>query len=130
MRHSYATANAYRETDVLSAPPGRLVVLTFDGLLAAMTRARVGIAMKNHEVTLPAIDKSRALLCELLVSLDRERGGDIAARLFSLYLFVLGELLEISLKPDQARLERNISLVRELRDAFNQVASMPKPQLS
>ena len=33
MRNPYATATAYRETEVLSAPPGRLVVITFDGLL-------------------------------------------------------------------------------------------------
>jgi flagellar protein FliS len=130
MRHPYATAGAYRQTDVLTAPPGRLVVITFDGLLASMARARVGIAMSNYEVTLPAIDKSRGLLCQLLVSLNRERGGEIAARLFSIYVFVLGELLEISMQPNLDRLDRNISLVRELRDAFDQIASTPKPQLS
>lgn len=130
MRNPYATASAYRETEVLSAPPGRLVVITFDGLLASMARARVGIAMSNHEVLQASIDKSRGLLCQLLVTLDRERGGDIAARLFSLYLFVLGELLELSMRPDLDRLDRNISLIRELRDAFNQIASQPKAQLS
>jgi flagellar secretion chaperone FliS len=130
MRNPYATANTYRNTEVLSAPPGRLVVITFDGLLASMARARVGIAMSNHEVTLPAIDKARGLLCHLLVSLDRDRGGDIAARLFSLYLFLLSELLEISMQPNLERLDRNVSLIRELRDAFDVVASQPRAQLS
>jgi flagellar protein FliS len=130
MRNSYASARAYRETEVLSAPPGRLVVITFDGLLTAMARARVGISMSNHELLQESIDKSRGLLCQLLVTLDRDRGGDIAARLFSLYLFVLGELLEISMQPNLDRLDRNISLIRELRDAFNQIASQPKAQLS
>jgi flagellar secretion chaperone FliS len=130
MRNPYATASTYRETEVLSAPPGRLVVITFDGLLGSMARARVGIAMSSHDVTLAAIDKSRGLLCQLLVTLDRERGGDVAARLFSLYLFVLGELLELSMQPNLDRLDRNISLIRELRDAFEQVASTPKVQLS
>jgi flagellar protein FliS len=130
MRNPYATAGAYRATEVLSAPPGRLVVITFDGLLTAMARARAGIAMRNHELTQTSIDKARGLLCQLLVTLDRERGGEIAARLFSLYLFVLGELLEITMQPDVDRLDRNISLVRELRDAFDQIASQPKAQLS
>ena len=130
MRKSYATASAYRETEVLSAPPGRLVVITFDGVLASLTRARVGIAMSNHEVLQSAIDKARGLLCQLLVSLDRDRGGDIAKRLFALYLFVLGELLEISMHPELDRLDRNISLVRELREAFDQIVSQPKAQLS
>jgi flagellar protein FliS len=126
MRNPYATASTYRTTEVLSAPPGRLVVITFDGLLVSLARARVGIAMSNHEVTLPAIDKARGLLCQLLVSLDRERGGEIAARLFSIYVFVLGELLEISVQPNLERLDRNVSLIRQLREAFDQVASQPK----
>jgi flagellar protein FliS len=132
MRKSYASASAsaYREAEVLSAPPGRLVVITFDGVLASLTRARVGIAMSNHEVLLSSVDKARGLLCQLLTSLDRDRGGDIAKRLFALYLFVLGELLEISMRPDLGRLDRNISLIRELRDAFDQIASQPKGQLS
>lgn len=130
MRNPYATATAYRETEVLSAPPGRLVVITFDGLLVSLARARAGMVMNSHEVTIGAIDKSRALLCQLLVSLDRDRGGEIAARLFSLYLFVLGELLELSMQPDVARLDRNVTLIRELREAFNQIASQPRGQLS
>jgi flagellar protein FliS len=129
-RHSYATADAYRETEVLSAPPGRLVVITFDGLLASLGRARVGIALSNHQVTLPAIDQARGMLCELVVTLDRERGGDIAARLFSLYLFALRELLDLSMQPELDRLDRNISLIRELREAFDQIASQPRAQLS
>ena len=130
MRNPYATARTYRETEVLSAPPGRLVVITFDGLLASLARARVGISMSNHELLLESTDKARGLLCQLLVSLDRERGGDVAARLFALYIFVLGELLEISMQPSLDRLDRNISLIRELRDAFNQIASQPKALVS
>ena len=130
MRNPYATASAYRETEVLSAPPGRLVVITFDGLLVSMARARAGMVMASHEVTIGAIDKSRGLLCQLLVSLDRERGGEIATRLFSLYLFMLGELLELSMQPDVARLDRTVTLVRELREAFNQIVSHPKGQVS
>jgi flagellar secretion chaperone FliS len=130
MRNPYATASAYRETEVLSAPPGRLVVITFDGLLVAMARARAGMVMANHEITAGAIDKSRSLLCQLLVTLDRERGGEIAARLFSVYLFILGELLELSVQPDVERLDRNVSLVRELREAFSQIASQPRGPVS
>jgi len=130
MSNPYATAGTYRKTEVLSAPPGRLVVITFDGILTAMTRARVGIAMSNHDVTIESMDKARNLLCQLLVTLDRDRGGDVAARLFSLYVFVLNELLEITVHPNLVRLDRNISIIRELRDAFELIASQPKAQVS
>jgi len=118
-----SSANAYRENEVLAATPGRLVVITFDGALSALARARVGIALKNHEVTLAGLDKARGLVAELLITLNHEKGGDIAARLSALYAFVLQELTEIGIHPNVTRLDRNIGIVRELRDAFAEIAS-------
>ena len=122
MRNS-SSANAYREHEVLAATPGRLLVITFDGALSALARARVGIALKNHEVTLAGLDKARGLVAELLITLNHEKGGDIAVRLSALYAFVLHELTEIGIHPNVTRLDRNIGIVRELRDAFAEIAS-------
>ena len=121
MRNSQA--QAYRESEVLSASPGRLLIITFDGLLTAMTRYRVALSTKNHDLASAALATSRAALCELLATLNREAGGEIASRLAAVYAFVLGELDAISLRPDVARLDRNMTLIRELRDAFAQAAS-------
>ena len=114
---------AYRENEVLSASPGRLLIITFDSLLTAMNRARVGIAMRNHEVAIGGLDKSREFIAELLCTLDHEQGGDMAMRLSALYAFVMRELTDIGLTHDTARLDRNIRIIRELRDAFAQVAT-------
>ncbi len=122
MRYS-SSAQAYRETEVLAATPGRLVVITFDGILSALARARVGMAMHNHDVTLDGIDKARSLIAELLITLNHEKGGDIAARLSALYTFVMQELTEIGVHPNVVRLDRNTAIIRELRDAFAEIAS-------
>ncbi len=118
---------AYREAEVLSASPGRLLIITYDSLLSAMNRARVGIAMRNHDVALAGLDKSREFLAELLCTLDHEQGGDMAMRLSALYAFVLRELTDIGVSHDTARLDRNIRIIRELRDAFAQVATATRP---
>jgi flagellar protein FliS len=117
------SARAYRDADVLSASPERLVVITFDGLLASLARARVGFNAHNLDVALPAIEKARAFLGELLGALDRERGGDIAARLMNIYIFVLTEMQEIVRTHDVKRLDANVALVRELREAFFQIST-------
>lgn len=122
-RHS--SAIAYREADILTATPTRLVVITFDGLLAAMSRAKVGIALSNIEVTVTSIGKAREFVAELLLALDHEKGGDVARRLGMLYTFVLGELQEIARRPDATRLERNIAIMRELREAFVHIDALP-----
>ena len=115
--------STYRDHELLSASPGQLVVITYDALLASLTRARVGCAMNSAEVTLPAIDRARALLGELLGSLDRDHGGALAMRLASIYAFLLGELQGMGAHPDVARLERHLCMVQELRDAFATITS-------
>lgn len=117
-----ATALAYRDVEILSASPIRLVVITFDAALAALTRARTGITMSNRDLALSGLDKTRQLVGELLGSLDRERGGDLAARLASVYAFTLSELTDLGVRPDLARLDRTISMVRQLRDAFAEIS--------
>lgn len=121
---SYPSAPAaYRDHEILSASPGQLVVITFDALMASLTRARVGCTMNSAEIALPAIDRSRALLGELLGSLDRERGGPLAMKLASIYSFLLGELQGMGVHPDAERLGRHVKLVAELREAFATIAT-------
>ncbi|MBI3568300.1 MAG: flagellar export chaperone FliS [Gemmatimonadetes bacterium] len=132
MSNPYASSagNAYRETEILSATPGRLVVLTFDGLLAALARARVGITMGNDDVRIAGFDKARLMLGELLAALDVERGGDIARQLSGLYVFLLSELVTLGVRPDVATLDRITGIVRELRDAFHQIADTPRREVA
>ena len=121
-------AHAYRETDILSASPGRLLVLTFDGLLASLTRARAGLALSNDDVARSGTEKARALLCELLATLNHDVEGGLPERLAGIYVFLLGELDTTMIRRDTARLDRMIRMARDLRDAFEQ-ASLQTPRI-
>jgi flagellar secretion chaperone FliS len=68
------------------------------------------------------LERARAALTELLVTLDRDKGGDLAGRLLALYTFMLGELAVLGVKPDAARLDAIIGIATELHAAFAQVA--------
>ncbi len=118
-----ASVRAYRESEVLSASRERLLVITFDALIAALTRAKVGAGMQDRAVCLDGIDRARGLLTELLVTLDHEAGGEIAKRLSAIYVFVLGDLDELALRPNARQLERHAAMMVELRDAFAQAAA-------
>ena len=122
--------NKYRETEILSAAPERLLVITFDGLVASLTRARVGAAMSQSDVLLPALDKARAILGELLATLDFQRGGAIARQLSAIYVYQLGELQTMGVAPDVAKLERLLRQAKELRDAFAQLCTTPKAEVA
>ncbi len=119
------TIRAYRESEVLTASRERLLVITFDALVAALTRAKLGASMSNREVVHSGIDRARAILTELLITLDYEAGGELAKRLSSVYVFVLGDLDRLALRPEQRQLERHVAMMTELRDAFAQAAAVP-----
>lgn len=116
-------ATRYRETEVLTATPGQLVVLLYDHLLLSLRKARVAMEARESETQSECLEKGRNVLTELLVTLDRERGGEVAANLGALYSFLLGELVQVGIRADVARLDRVAHMIGELRDAFAQVSS-------
>jgi flagellar protein FliS len=109
----------------LTATPGQLVVLLYDHLLVSLRRASVAMAGKDVELQGECLEKSRNVLTELLVTLDREKGGEVASNLAALYSFLLGELVQVGVRPDIARLDRVTRMISELRDAFAQVSTAP-----
>jgi flagellar protein FliS len=122
------SAERYREQEFLTAPPGRLLVLTFDALLTALTRTRIGVASGNDELAQKGVQQARDLLTELLATLDHEKGGEIAKNLGSLYLFALERLHGIPKKGDMVRYDQIVQLLTPIRDAFNEIASIPAAQ--
>ena len=118
-------ATRYRETEVLTATPGQLVVLLYDHLLVSLRRARVAMEAGDNDVKSDHLEKARNVLTELLVTLDREKGGEVAANLGALYSFLLGELVQVGVRGDVARLDRVTHMIGELRDAFAQLSTSP-----
>jgi flagellar protein FliS len=80
---SYSQANVYREREVLTASPEKLVVIVFDHVLANLRRARVAIEAGNIEQRAQAMRRAREGVMELLTTTDagsRWGNGAEAAR--------------------------------------------------
>ncbi len=120
-------ATRYREMEIMSAAPGQLVVILYDHLLVTLRRARMAVEAGDVEARGELLEKSRAVVTELLATLDHQRGGDVARNLSGLYTFILGELLQAGVRPSVERLDRVTHMVGELREAFAQIASTPVP---
>ncbi|ODT01330.1 MAG: flagellar export chaperone FliS [Gemmatimonadetes bacterium SCN 70-22] len=117
-RGATAPANRYLELEVLSATPQQLVVIVYDHLLACLKRARLAIERGEVETRTAQLGRAKDAIAELVATLDRERGGEIARRLSGLYAFFLNELTDVGMHPDANRLSRVLDLVAELRDAW------------
>lgn len=119
-------ATKYREMQVLAASPGELVIMVYDHLLVQLLRAQQA-KTADTQARSDALDKARSAMGELLVTLDREKGGALATHLASIYSFLLGELTTLGIRPDIRRFERVTHIVRELREAFAQAVRTTAP---
>jgi flagellar protein FliS len=123
---SYSQANVYREREVLTASPEKLVVITFDHVLVNLRRARVAIEAGNIERRVQALTKAREGVMELLTSVDVERGGQVAQNLLALYSFAVREMFEVGRTRDVAKLDGVVTVIGNLREAFATIAAEPK----
>lgn len=119
--HSYA--RAYQSQSILTASPGQLVLLLFDGALRFMHQARASFALpedtpKRLETINTSILRAQAILNELRANLNHEAGGEIATNLDRLYDYYLRRLFEANLRKQEAPLIEVEGLVRTLRDGW------------
>ena len=116
-------ARVYRANSVLTASPGQLVVLLFDGALQAMAAAREALGrpsrdLRRFEVVHRQITKARRIIAELRGSLNFQDGGDFAPLMEQLYEYYNRRLLEANLRKDPAPIAEVEKLLGELRDAW------------
>ena len=120
---------AYQKTNVNTASQGRLVVLLYEGIIKQLTTA--GTYIENDGKIKPeniekygiCVQKAQAIITELQVSLDMEKGGDIARNLMSLYVFFNEELLAANINHDKNKLDFVLRMVKDLTESWRQIAN-------
>jgi flagellar protein FliS len=122
--------NAYAkvglETSVISASPHKLIVMLYDGALAAIKSAASHMAAGNIAEKGAAISKALDIINNgLRASLDKKAGGEIASNLDSLYVYMTERLLTANLQNKLSLLDEVQTLLADLRDAWTQIGEKP-----
>ncbi len=116
------------ETNILGASPHRLIVLLYEG---AELSIRMGIKHINDGDLMKksaAISKASSIIHDgLRASLDPAQGGEIARQLDALYDYMSKRLMLAHLRNDTAPLDEVLGLLRELREAWQQIGAAPHP---
>jgi flagellar secretion chaperone FliS len=119
-------ANAYArvgvESGVMSADPHQLIVMLFDGAQAAIRSARIHMQVGNSSEKGKSISKALDIVNKgLAASLDREKGGEIAERLMSLYDYIARLLLAANLRNDEESLNQAERLLEDIASAWREI---------
>ena len=83
---------AYTDGSIYSENPLNLVVALYEGALEATQQATNALSARDIPARTKAINKAIAILTELLVSLDHEKGGEISKNLARLYNYMQVQL--------------------------------------
>jgi flagellar protein FliS len=118
---AYAAPKSYQANAILTATPGRLLVMLYDGAGRFLKRASVAMEAKDVQRSNEALQRAEAIIDELLVTLNFEEGGEIATSLRDVYLFCRRELNQARLERSVQKIEDVAGLLAELRDAFAEI---------
>ena len=120
---------AYQNTNIKTASQGKLVVLLYEAAVKNLKNAESlideenKIKPSNMEKFGKFLQKAQAIITELQVSLDMEKGGEIAKNLMSLYIYFNQELISVNIKHDNTKLEYIEQPMSELLKAWKEASA-------
>ncbi len=121
--------NAYKKASVTTASQGELIVLLYEG---AVKRLSSATALFDESGKLPVqhieefsghVLKAQEIITELQVSLDMEKGGEIATNLMALYVYFNQELMSANISKNKEKIDFVLNMMSQLADSWRQAAN-------
>ena len=126
MATNYAAANAYKQNSVTTASPSELTLMLYNGCLKFLGKAKVAIGEQNIQEKNINLQKSQAIITELMSTLNMDYA--ISKQMFPLYEYMNRRLIEANIKSDSAIIEEVEGLVTEFRDTWKEMIKMTRQQ--
>jgi len=115
------TELSYRRAAVENASPVGLVIILYDVLVRDLKRAIEAMRARDIEKRSTELKHALLVLQQLDGSLDMEKGGEAARNFSSFYAEMRRKIMEAQVKNGTETLERQIELLLDVREAWQQV---------
>ena len=127
MSQSRYAINAYQAAQ-LTTPPLKVVVMLYDGILVRISKAAEASRQGDFQKQFESVMSAARIIDGLNRHLDMEKGGQVAIGLRETYEAVARALFRSVGKETGAEAcDRLYAAVRELRDAWAEIAGMAQP---
>lgn len=114
--------NAYKETKIKTSSPGKLIILLYEEAVRQLDTAVsvLDSGSKQFDKVNNSILRAQDMITELMVSLDFDKGKDIAQNLFNLYIYFNQELMQANINKDPNPMRDISKMMNELCAAWKQ----------
>jgi flagellar protein FliS len=125
---------SYRETATLTAPPGQIVLMLYEGAIRALERSLPGFSNTDPAEANMTIhnnlQRAQDIVRQLNAALNMQQGGEVAENLRRLYDYFERRIWESNVRKNPAGVGEVIRHLNVLREAWatmlaNQGSSVP-----
>ncbi|WP_162913056.1 flagellar export chaperone FliS [Rhodospirillaceae bacterium SYSU D60014] len=113
---------AYLSQELASASPAKRVLMLYTRAIGALHDAIRAIEAGDIQRRWSANSQAVKVIEALWITLDMDRGGEIAANLDRLYGFMLNHLLAVDIHNDPKPAKDVIALLEPLRQSWQELA--------
>lgn len=112
--------NTYAQNDIGIESPQKLVEMLYEGILRFNMQAKRAITIEDIEKRTYWINRSIAVLTELLNTLDMAAGGEISLYLQGLYTFQLQTLSQANGENSIEKIDQVNKVIKGLLEAWRE----------
>lgn len=95
--------------------------MLYEGLIKYVRQAKNALENDQSQMAHDKLLQSQEIVTELISTLDMDVGGEIAEELYSLYDYMLHNLIQANVETDPFRLEDILPVIEELNEAWDEV---------
>ncbi len=117
----YSSKDAYLENMVRTASPAKLIEMLYQRAVELLKEAEKLIEDKEYMKANENLKKAQDIVTELNLSLDMEKGGQIAQNLRALYNYMFRRLIDANVKKDIEAAREVREMLEELLDTWREV---------
>ena len=119
--------NQYKQQSAMTASPGELTLMLYDGCIKDLKLARTYISDKEFVKSNDASQKAQAIIAELMRTLDARY--EVGKQLLALYDFILDLIVRSNVKKDTGLIDQAMEFISEIRDTWQQAVKLNRRQV-
>jgi len=116
--------NIYAQNNVEIESPAKLVEMLYEGVLRFNAQAKKAIKDKNIEKRVYWMNRSVAIITELIATLDMEQAGDISQYLEGLYNYQIQLIADAGNENNYLKLDECSSVFKVLLEAWRETTDV------
>jgi flagellar protein FliS len=112
----------YQTQQIMTASPAMLVFMIYEKAISSLKEAIRAIENQEIEARWRANGRAMEIISHLQMTLDMDKGGEVAANLDRLYSYMLNRLPKVDIRNDAAVATEVIGLLEPLRESWRDLA--------